>query len=146
MLSLRAVLHHSVDHPLNYHVWHQKIIVYGLTSGIYPGRGSLFPFPVNSIWCIGQFTKRTHRHIFFKMSDRLTFVRTLMGFRIPSVALSHNFFYVIAACLFFNSESHLVLDIIIPKLSPQSDIGTFTGTPKYLNIYCMKIASYVATR
>ena len=80
------------------------------------------------------------------MSDRITVLQTLMGLTIPDSTLSHNLWYEIAMCLFFTLASRLVLDMIIRKLSPQSAVGTFTGTHKDLNIYCMSITSYITTQ
>ena len=68
-----------------------------------------------------------------------------MGLTIPAAALYHNLWYEIATCLFLSSESGLVQDIIITKLSPQSDIGTFTITPKDIKLYRTAIASSIDT-
>ena len=73
-----------------------------------------------------------------------TVVQTWMGLTTLAATLSCNLWYEIPKCLFFSSDYRLVLYIIIPKLSPQSDVGPFMGTPKDLNIYLMSIASFVA--
>ena len=72
-------------------------------------------------------------------------MQTLMGLTILAAALSRNLWYEIATCLFFSSEPRLVLGIIIPKFSPQISMEPFTLISKYLNIYCTKIVSSVAT-
>ena len=84
--------------------------------------------------------------IFIRMLDGFTVVQTLMGLIIPTPELSCNLWYEISTCFFFSSKSGLVLDMIIPKFSPQRSIGPFMGTTKDLNIYCTAIASSVATK
>ena len=65
----------------------------------------------------------------------LTVLQTVMGSTIPAATISHNLWYEITTFFFFSIESGLVLDNIIPRLSPQTSIGNFTGKPKDLNIY-----------
>ena len=83
--------------------------------------------------------------LFVRISDWLTIVKTLMGLKILAAAHSRNLWYEISTSFFFIPKSRLVLDMIIPKFSPQRAVVPFTGTTKDLNIYRMKIYSCVAT-
>ena len=79
------------------------------------------------------------------MSDLLNVVQTLMGLKIPAVTLYRSLWYEMAKCFFLSSESGLLEDVIIPRLSPQSAVETITGTPREGNIYRNAMASSLDT-
>ena len=80
-----------------------------------------------------------------KMSDLFTVVQTLTVLTILAAEHSRNLWYELDTCLLFSYESGSVLDMIIPRLSPQSYVSPIIGKTKELNIYRNAIASSLAT-